>query len=171
MHPILDKAVSYDLIKNLYKTTQERHLRVKMAQRLGILLTREPEGGPIDLGTRLLRVDPTQEFRELLAAEKEVIEELYDVMAETGADFNDTFRVLSRANPTTVDATVASLVKLCAPQKLADKKNNQSKYSPAQLAKLAMLLEQQPEILPLFGLDVETVREQVEKAKAAEKAR
>ena len=97
MHPILDKAVSYDLIKNLYKTTQERHFRVKMAQRLGILLTREPEGGPIDLGTRLLRVDPTQEFRELLAAEKEVIEELYDVMAETGADFNDTFRVLSRA--------------------------------------------------------------------------
>jgi uncharacterized protein YdiU (UPF0061 family) len=34
-----------------------------------------------------------------------------------------------------------------------------------------MLLEQQPEMLPLFGLDVETVREQVEKAKAAEKAR
>ena len=141
LHPILDKGVSHDLIKNLYKTTQERHYRVKMAQRLGILLTRAPEGGPIDLGSRLLRVDPTQEFRELLDAEKEVIEELYTAMAETGADFNDTFRVLARANPSTVDETVASLVKLSAPQKLADKKGSQSRYSPAQLAKLAMLLE------------------------------
>lgn len=34
-----------------------------------------------------------------------------------------------------------------------------------------MLLEQQPEILPLFGLDAEIVREEIEKSKAAERAR
>ena len=37
------------------------------------------------------------------------------------------------------------------------------------MQKLAMLLEQQPEILPLFGLDAESVREEIAKAKVAEK--
>lgn len=99
LDPVLNRMASNDLIDRLYKKTFDSCYRTKMAQRLGLLLTRAPEGGNIDLGTKLLRIDPTQEFRALMSAENEIIDELYTLMAETGVDFNDTFRVLARANP------------------------------------------------------------------------
>ena len=54
-------------------------------------------------------------------------------MAETGVDFNDTFRVLAKVNASNAEAVVASILKLCAPQVLYDKKNAQNQYSPAQI--------------------------------------
>lgn len=68
-----------------------------MAQKLGFLLTQAPEteSTKLDLGVRLLRINPQQEFRDLSRKEIECIEALMDTMTQTAADFTDAFRLLA----------------------------------------------------------------------------
>lgn len=100
-----------------------------MAQKLGLLIT-NPFNNE-DLGTKLLRVDPKQEFRDLSAAEFKLIKELTDAMAITGADWTDTFRLLAEVVPGASEQPVLEkILNICAPAKLTQKVP-QSKYSPA----------------------------------------
>lgn len=53
----------------------------------------------LDLGTHALRTDPKQAFRMLTRAELACTEKLVEVMAATGSDFTDTFRILADVSP------------------------------------------------------------------------
>lgn len=86
-------------------------------------------------------------------------------MEATGSDFTDTFRTLGKVSTSEDNSKqiLDKLVQICAPAKLLDKKG-ESKYSPAELAKLEMILKQQPQMLRMFGMDPDEVRKEVEKA-------
>ena len=66
-----------------------------MGQKLGFLQTSPPEEGAFDefSGTQRALIK-NEEFRDLTPAEKECIKHLMEIMAKTGSDFTDTFRVL-----------------------------------------------------------------------------
>jgi len=87
-------------------------------------------------------------------------------MEKTGSDFTDTYRNLGeiQANGANIEAITDIMVAICAPIKLLDKKN-QSRYSPAELAKLEEILNRSPEMLRFYGIDPDDAREEVEKAK------
>lgn len=88
-------------------------------------------------------------------------------MAQTGSDFTDTFRILGQFQ-TSADNTLATIEKLAAisaPMKLLEKKEDDSPYSPAELAKIEAILNQQPQMLRMFGIDPDDAREAVEKAR------
>lgn len=86
-------------------------------------------------------------------------------MEATGSDFTDTFRTLGKVSTSEDNSKhiLDKLVQICAPVKLLDKKS-ESRYSPAELAKLEMILKQQPQMLRMFGMDPDEVRKEVEKA-------
>lgn len=88
-------------------------------------------------------------------------------MAQTGSDFTDTFRILGQFQTSTDNTaeTIEKLVAIAAPLKLLEKKEDDSPYSPAELAKIEAILKQQPQMLRMFGIDPDDARAAVEKAR------
>lgn len=87
-----------------------------------------------------------------------------DVLTHTAADFTNCFRALaliSRDPSTSDDQAIDQLVEFSAPidHLQAMKK---PKYSPAGLVKIKHLLETNPQILHLFGLDPEKAKAEIE---------
>lgn len=126
----------------------------------------------IDLGTHSLRINPGQTFRKLTKEELACIETLVEVMAATGSDFTDTFRILADVSPglkqddQKLQDALAKLVQICAPLSLLDKKDA-PRFSARELAQIEQILKVQPQMLPMFGIDLEMAKQEVEKAKKA----
>ena len=135
-----------------------------MAQKLGFFLTKPATSQK--QGTYANLIDESEEPRELTEEEKECITSLTEVMEKTGSDFTDTYRNLGevQANGTNIETITENMVAICAPIKLLDKKD-QSRYSPAELAKLEEILNRSPEMLRFYGIDPDDAREEVQKAK------
>ena len=89
-------------------------------------------------------------------------------MSKTGSDFTDTFRILCSLTQSNQDDILNQLVDICAPQKLLAKKNK-PKYSPVELLKIEQILEKQPEILPMFGIQIEDAKREVKAWRDSEK--
>ena len=88
------------------------------------------------------------------------------MLEETSADFTNTFRILAHISRDPSDSAgdeqvIKTIVeKYCAPvDHLISKKK--SKYSAESLLKLKDILENRPEVLALFGMDVETARREL----------
>lgn len=63
---------------------------------MGFLITK-PSQNPQDFtGTSKNLIDVDQEFREVSAKEKWLIQSLFEAMQKTGSDFTDTFRILGQ---------------------------------------------------------------------------
>ena len=137
---MIDEETTKGIVKKLYRLEFNKAYRSKMAQKLGFLITDKPQA-PIDVGTHLLRVDPSQEFRQLTENELETIESLLETMAKTGSDWTDTFRLMSQVNPEGDNSVVLEkLCDICAPLKMKDNKMKTSSFSPAQLDRLKEIL-------------------------------
>lgn len=119
----------------------------KMGQKLGFLLTKPPTDADQQSPYAKTLVGEA-DFRELSTEEKDCITELFELMAQTGSDFTDTFRILGQFSTSAdnTSATIEKLVAIAAPLKLLEKKEleDDSPYSPAVLAKIEAILNQQP---------------------------
>jgi serine/tyrosine/threonine adenylyltransferase len=119
-----------------------------MARKLGFITSANPHKETLD----------TEEY--------ELIQSFFKVLEETSADFTNTFRILSQISrdlkDTEGDHRVIDIIvnKFCAPVEHIIS-NKRPKYSPAGLMKIKHILETQPEVLALFGLDPETARKEL----------
>jgi uncharacterized protein YdiU (UPF0061 family) len=101
--------------------------------------------------------EANSEKEELSDQEFGLIESLFNVLKETSTDFTNTFRALMKVSRspdfTAVDQqALDELVKNTAPIEHL-KASKKPKYSPVALAKIKQLLETNPDILPMFGID------------------
>ena len=85
-------------------------------------------------------------------------------MRQSGCDFTNTFRVLSQTNTIPDSDLLENIMKQAAPKEKM-LKNVQNKYGDDP--RLKRVLEEQPESLKLFGLDVDEVRNEFERAEKA----
>jgi uncharacterized protein YdiU (UPF0061 family) len=116
-----------------------------MGQKLGFLVTK-PSSDADQQSPYAKTLVADADFRELSTQEKDCITELFELMTQTGSDFTDTFRILGQFSTSSdnTSTTVDKLVAIGAPLKLLEKKEDDSPYSPAELARIEAILSRQP---------------------------
>lgn len=95
--------------------------------------------------------------------EVELYKSLFKVMEETGADFTNTFRALSEVESQgDNESAIQKLVGLSAPKDFFIKK---VRHPHADNPKMTRILAEQPEILKLYGMDPDQIREEIKESK------
>ena len=102
------------------------------------------------------------------ATEVALVADFWNTMEKTGSDFTNTFRDLAGITKSpdmtsTDEATLQKLLSHCAPKdELIAKVKSQYEDQP----RLMQILEMQPQVLRLYGMDPDAILEEIRAAKA-----
>mmetsp|Transcript_11215 Transcript_11215/g.18877 ORF Transcript_11215/g.18877 Transcript_11215/m.18877 type:complete len:282 (+) Transcript_11215:742-1587(+) len=161
LDPIVDIEPTSNYIRSNFDEVYSHKFYLTMAQKLGLVLTKAPSlDGKEGFGTQRVNVAP-QEFREISESERRCIDKFMESMEQTGSDFTDSFRFLSQVSLAKgFEKALTNFVAICAPVKLLDKKD-EPKQPPAQILKIKELLQKQPMLLPMLGIQIKDAEEMV----------
>lgn len=111
LDPIVPLDFSTEYVMDNYKKLYDEFYFTKMAQRLGLIVTKPPTAEELskESGTRKTLI-ANETPRELRQEEKELIENFILTLQKTGSDYTDTFRVLGnlKVNLLRTDSTIST---------------------------------------------------------------
>eukprot|EP00347_Sterkiella_histriomuscorum_P006137 403353926 len=149
LSPFLDEEESKQYLEENYdKLYSARFLEI-MSKKLGFL------------------IEGQNEKVEIVDQEYQCIQSIFTAMEQTMGDFTNTFRILALVSreielKETDQKAIELLVKHSAPVEHVIALNK-PKYSAAALEKIKSILETNPNVLHMFGLDPEEAKKEIEK--------
>ena len=155
LKPVLDLERSKKIVSDRFQKEFQASYLAKMRLKLGL-----------------------KEIAERNEEDEKLIEELFEVMYETGADFTGSFRKLSQlrfSGEDRIEQDVAELVKALSVECCSSVDEYKSFFKPKlpkdTLAKIVKAAEEEPSILNYFGLSERFVKNEVVFTEKQEKIR
>lgn len=147
LHPLLDKSLSTAFVTSKFDEIYSAKYLDTLARKLGFITPATPTKSTLS------------------DAEYSCIQTLFEVLKECSSDMTNTFRALAGISRS-VEVTQADkdaierLVKLSAPvEQIAAQKK--PKYTPAAIEKIKSILETNPGVLAMFGMDPDDARREI----------